>query len=403
MNTILFKLAAMLALIWFVPTSRAAAPVVTNVLASQRGGTKLIDIRYDVYDADADALKIRIEISHNGGSNYSVPVITLSGDVGNNILSGTNKLIVWNAGIDWDGEYSPQMRVKVIASDSKGFPGMQWGQEVPPGGFLLGQDGGTEGVGPAKHVNIPYSFWLSKYEITVGQYAEFLNTALVAGEITRQNNTEIRATGSTFAGIPANQQIYTLGGDIQWNLNKFDVGSGKTNLPIALNWFGAIAFALHYGYDLPTDAEWEKAARGPDHDGLGEHQRYPWGNAVTGGNANYAGSGDPFESLGGRTPVGYYNGFQSPGGPDMANGYGLYDMAGNVAEWTRTIPVQSDAYPATESINNAIHSITSTDSRIFRGGAFALGIDALQCFYRNTTGRPNETTYYGFRVARRSP
>ena len=42
---------------------------------------------------------------------------------------------------------------------------MQWGQEVPPGGFLLGQDGGAEGVGPAKHVNIPYSYWLSKYEV----------------------------------------------------------------------------------------------------------------------------------------------------------------------------------------------------------------------------------------------
>ena len=57
-------------------TARAAAPVVTNIVASQRSGTKLIDIRYDVLDADGDPLKIRIEISHNGGSTYSVPALT---------------------------------------------------------------------------------------------------------------------------------------------------------------------------------------------------------------------------------------------------------------------------------------------------------------------------------------
>ena len=183
MKNITTTVIAVFVLACFAFSARAAAPVVTNIVASQRSGTKLIDIRYSVFDADGDTLKIRIEISHNGGRNYSVPAITLSGDVGNSITSGTNKLIVWNAGVDWDGEYSPMMRVKVIASDSRGYPGLQWGQEVPPGGFLLGQDGGPEGVGPAKHVNIPYSFWLSKFEITVGQYADFLNTALVAGEL----------------------------------------------------------------------------------------------------------------------------------------------------------------------------------------------------------------------------
>ncbi len=61
----------------------AASPVVTNVVASQRTGTELIDIRYDGFDADSDLLKVRVEISHNGGTNYSVPAITLTGDVGN--------------------------------------------------------------------------------------------------------------------------------------------------------------------------------------------------------------------------------------------------------------------------------------------------------------------------------
>lgn len=394
----------LLLLVCFLPFSIwAAAPVVTNVVASQRSGTKLIDIRYDVFDADGDPLKIRLEISHNGGSNYSVPVITLSGDAGDNIAPGVNKLVVWNAGVDWDGEYSPLMRVKVIASDSRGFPGMRWGQEVPPGGFLLGQDGGAEGVGPAKHVNIPYSYWLSKFEITVGQYAEFLNTALAAGEITRQNNTEIRANGALFVGVPNNTLIYALGSDIQWNLNKFDALVGRTNLPVTVNWFGAIAFAQHYGYDLPTDAEWEKAARGADFDGLGEHQVYPWGNVVSGENANYSGSGDPYETTTGRTPVGYYNGTQVPFGPDMVNGYGLYDIAGNLHEWTRTITLQSDAYPSTESVTNAINMLTSPSNRSTRGGSYGNNTSSLRCYVRGSADRTSEYGNYGFRIARRSP
>ena len=379
---------------------RAAAPVVTNVVASQRSGTKLVDIRYDVSDADGDLLTIRLLISNNSGTNYSVPANSLTGDFGNNIAPGTNKLMVWNAGVDWDGEYSPQMRVKVIASDNKGYPGLQWGQEVPPGGFFMGQDGGVEGVGTGKHINIPYSFWLSKYEITVGQYCDFLNTALAAGQVTRNANGSINANNGVYVGVSSGTTIYTLGSDMQWNLNKVDVLTGKTNLPVLVNWYGATAFSQQYGYDLPTDAEWEKAARGADYDGLGEHRIYPWGNSITGGNANYCGSGDPYEC--GRTPIGYYNGNQVPFGPDMANGYGLYDITGNADEWTRSILVTHDSYPATESITNSIHSLTSTSSRVLRGGNYTDGQgDTLKCYFRTTSSLGSQS--YGFRVTRRSP
>ena len=141
-------------------------PAITNVRASQREGTKLVDIYYDAADADNDLLKVRIEISDNDGAKYSVPAFSLTGDIGEGIAPGTGKHIVWDAGTDWDGEYSDQMRVKVFAIDAQGFPGMEWGNEGPPGGFLMGQDGGAEGSGPSRHVNIPWSYWLGKYEVT---------------------------------------------------------------------------------------------------------------------------------------------------------------------------------------------------------------------------------------------
>ncbi len=75
-------------------------PAITNVRASQREGTKLVDIYYDAADADNDLLKVRIEISDNDGAKYSVPAFSLTGDIGEGIAPGTGKHIVWDAGTD---------------------------------------------------------------------------------------------------------------------------------------------------------------------------------------------------------------------------------------------------------------------------------------------------------------
>jgi formylglycine-generating enzyme required for sulfatase activity len=413
-------LGIMAALSLTASTLYATVPVVTNVVAVQRAGVKVIDIHYDAFDADGDLLKVRVEVSHSAGATYSVPAFSLSGDIGQRIAPGAGKHIVWNAGIDWDGEYSDIMRIKVIVSDGKGLPGLAWGYEVPPGGFMMGQDGGVEGIGPARHVNIPWSYWLSKYEITIQQYVDYLNMALITGEVYRDGTSSIKANGGIYTGLSAGALLINLGTsrDIVWNVNNLDVNSNRTNFPVNVTWYGAVAFAQHYGYDLPTEAEWEKAARGPDHDGLEEHQIYPWGNTLDGGKANYYNSGDPYQGgsvYRGCSPVGYYNGNQVPFGTNMVNAYGLYDMSGNVSEWCRsTVASTVESYPQLESLTNALHKLDTTAKRLLRGGGWGASyVDiwavnpptgSLQCYYRvsseQNTDYPNVDSQSGGRAIR---
>ena len=374
-------LSAALALAFFASGVLASPPEITNVSASQRDGTKLVDIAYDVADADGDLLTVRIEVSDNDGRTYSIPAFSLTGDIGSGIAPGTGKHIVWDAGTDWDGEYSDLMRVMVFAVDAQGYPGLEWGDEVPPGGFLLGQDGGVEGSGPSRHVNIPWSFWLSKYEITVQQYCDFLNNAYVAGKLMISNsfsyNDRLSVYSVSNATYPDFNGVFPLCeiGDsqkIRWNVNNFEVVSNLHLYPADVTWYGALAFAQFYGYDLPTEAEWEKGARGPDYDDQDEHCLYTWGNDKSDAKANFSYDYNSYYYYYGvrideLKPVGYYNGNQTPIGPDMLNGYGCYDMTGNANEWTRTLAMdfrgndwsgnsfnyEITDYPQQEDLNNA--------------------------------------------------
>lgn len=351
-------------------------PAITNVRASQREGTKLVDIYYDAADADNDLLKVRIEISDNDGAKYSVPAFSLTGDIGEEIAPGMGKHIVWDAGTDWDGEYSDQMRVKVFAIDAQGFPGMEWGNEVPPGGFLMGQDGGAEGSGPSRHVNIPWSYWLGKYEVTAQQYCDFLNAALNLGYIKRENTTNVLATATMpFDYACKEEALLCSTGDskpIRWNVNKFECTSeASKNLPANVTWNGAIAFARFYGYDLPTDAEWEKAARGPVNGGTGAHFKFPWGNEISSSYANIT----PETAI---TPVGFYDGNQTPVGPDTVNGYGLYDVIGNAPEWILSGNNDVEDYPQIECLTNTIHNpFVATRSMTLSGGTYGSSVVAV--------------------------
>ena len=91
---------ALVAVVSAMPT-HAAPPVVSNIRAAQRAGTHLVDIYYNVADADGNSpLTVYVAVSANGGANFNVPVFTLTGAVGPGVTLGNDRHIVWNAGTD---------------------------------------------------------------------------------------------------------------------------------------------------------------------------------------------------------------------------------------------------------------------------------------------------------------
>lgn len=99
---------------------RAAEPIVTNVWAVQKPGTKLVEISYDV-SGGTPPIYVSLQVSSNGGTTFAVPAAALSGDLGANVSQGRNKRIVWNAGTDWNNQLSNTVKFRVVAEGSLAF------------------------------------------------------------------------------------------------------------------------------------------------------------------------------------------------------------------------------------------------------------------------------------------
>ena len=242
---------------------------------------------------------------------------------------------------------------------------------IPAGEFQMGSNENTD----EKPVHTVYidAFYIDKYEVTNAQYKAFIDA-----------NPQWRTDQ-----IPTE---YHNGSYLKhWNGNNYP--NGKANHPVTyVSWYGAMAYAQWKGKRLPTEAEWEKAARGGK-SGL----KYPWGNTISKGQANYG------NHVGDTTAVGNY----------AANAYGLSDMAGNVLEWCLDA-YYGDFYSASprrnplggvNTIENAdliISDFTNvTTSRVARGGAwYNPEIQNIRVAYRNRVPPTLTNIALGFRCVK---
>ena len=222
-----------------------------------------------------------------------------------------------------------------------------WAQ-VPAGEFYFGQHEDLEATD---------AYEIMVTNVTTQQYADYLNAAVGDGTLKVEGDSVLGYyPGDEFHGVKHEIEITT--GDweyipladpsqrIKFNGSNFTVQEGYENHPMTMvTWFGAWGYCQYYGDRLPTEMEWEKAARGPS-TGSDATRPFPWGEEITRENANFYSSRDPFEdmqSFGSRTsPVGFYNGKTYDGYVtlDSASPYGLYDMAGNVWQWVGDVHPQ---------------------------------------------------------------
>ncbi len=390
---------ALALLLLLTPFARAAAPVVSNVRAAQRTGTKLVDIYYNV--TAASAVTVTIAVSSDGGTSYSVPAATFTGDFGGGVQPGSDRHVVWSAGIDWNGQFTTRGRVRVTAEDGSGPAGMAF---IPAGAFQMGDNYGVAGDAPVRSVVVS-TFYMDRFAVTKELWDQVYQWAAGNGYTFGQGGD----------GVAANHPVQNLTwyDAVKWcNARSQKEGrtpayytdagqtqiykTGSADLTAAMvKWTGN-------GYRLPTEAEREKAARG----GVAGHH-FPWSSIgpdfsafIDGSNANYYQSGDPFEGNSVRTtPVGYYSGDQIPAGVDMANGYGLYDMAGNVWEWCWDWYAVYDTSALTDP-----RGPDSGSFRMTRGGAWDARVDILRCAYRSNINSPAyRSAAFGFRCVLGQP
>ncbi|MBN2555468.1 MAG: SUMF1/EgtB/PvdO family nonheme iron enzyme [Anaerolineales bacterium] len=220
---------------------------------------------------------------------------------------------------------------------------------IPAGSFKMGLDGGILDQEPAHDVQLD-AYWMDRTEVTNAMYAQCVEA------------------GS--CNPPAVMRSYTR--DYYFGSSEYE------NYPVLfVSWYDAQDYCFWTGRRLPTEAEWERAARGDD------GRMYPWGNDVpTCELADFAGCGADTSEVGSH--------------PDGASVYGVHDLAGNVGEWVGDW-YEWDYYASSEPSNPT--GPISGEERVTRGGDWSDSASVLRSTNRVEFGPRGATNGSGIRCA----
>ncbi len=223
---------------------------------------------------------------------------------------------------------------------------------IKGGTFLMGADDGMPYEAPVHEV-LSDSFWMDEHEVTVAAFAEFVKAT------DYQTDAEQFGWSGVF-NLKTGAWEHVAEADWQHPEGPDAAPASPVEPVCQVSWGDATAYAKWAGKRLPTEAEWEYAARG----GL-VGQRYAWGNELRPGGkpvANWWQGYFPAHNTGedgfvGRAPVGSF----------QPNGYGLFDMAGNVWEWCADW-YADDYYVQSPRVNPDGPAVSK--ERVMRGGSW---------------------------------
>jgi formylglycine-generating enzyme len=364
--------------------SASGAPSVTNVSFTQQPGTRLVSVSYDLAGGTSS---VSLLVSNDNGATYNVPVKSVTGAVGNGVTSGTGKQIIWDIGADWAGQSSSQIKVQVRAVNMTSEAGMTFAP-IPGGTYQIGNLTGDSDIFSAGTVTVTLSpYYMAVHPTTKMQWDTMRSWA------TSKGYTDLASGGGKAADHPvqsvmwfdavkwANAASEKEGMTPCYTVNGSVVRTG-TSSAVVCDWSAN-------GYRLPTEAEWEVAARG----GL-SGKRFPWGDTISLTQANYRG-GDFGDAAKGYHPT-YKVGaepYTSPVGSFAANGYGLYDMCGNVWQWCWN---RSGTYAGGQDPRGP----GSGNLRVARGGAWSLFPPYVKLAYRYNEYPTIMYNIVGLRLAR---
>ncbi|MBK6596781.1 MAG: formylglycine-generating enzyme family protein [Proteobacteria bacterium] len=261
---------------------------------------------------------------------------------------------------------------------------------VPSGQFTMGADGGEAGrpEGPRRAVTIPRAFAVGRFEVTHAQYAAFV-------EATQHDS------GPGCAGWSAAKHNFEMLPDFNWRNPAAAVVTAADEPVVCVSWLDAKAYVAWLSeltgqrYRLATEAEWEYVAR------AASTTDFPWGDDEEQGcqyaNVYDASSADPTKKFPAAKCTDKHS-TVAPVGQYPPNAFGLYDVIGNVWEWTQ------DCYQgpyAAEPVDGSAYEVQGQcELRAVRGGSWRSHMFRQRPAWRGRDPETRKSDIFGFRVVR---